>query len=446
MKIDSVNDIWAAISEQIKKTMPEVSFNVWFKDLLLLEIRQDEMILGIYSEYKKGILESTYMNILNNSVKEVMGIDMTIKIVVADESGRIISHNNSLPINSTFEDTLTFDNFIVGSSNRFAHAASMAVADNPRIIYNPLVIYGPSGVGKTHLMLAIRNHIKKKFPEKKIEYIRCEEFTNQLISALHEGRINIGNGSVDDFRNNYRNLDVLLIDDIQFIAGKDQTQEEFFNTFNALYQSNKQIVVTMDRPPKEIKTLDSRIRGRLEMGLFADITPPDYETRVGIINTKANSLGISLDENIVYYIAEHIKMNTRQLEGVVKKLQAHIQIQNHVPSISVVQNIIKEVVNDTQPEPIKVERIIEEVARSYDVSESDILSRRRTAELAHARQVAMYIARETTELPYQAIGEAFNKDHTTVLYNVRQIEEFLVVHPYEKEIIDDIIKNLKNEN
>lgn len=446
MKIDSVNDIWAAISEQIQKTMPEVSFNVWFKDLRLLEIRQDEMVLGIYSEYKKGILESTYMNILNNSVKEVMGIDMTIKIEVADESGKIISNNTALPINSTFEDTLTFDNFIVGSSNRFAHAASMAVADNPRIIYNPLVIYGPSGVGKTHLMLAIRNHIKKKFPEKKIEYIRCEEFTNQLISALHEGRINIGNGSVDDFRNNYRNLDVLLIDDIQFIAGKEQTQEEFFNTFNALYQSNKQIVVTMDRPPKEIKTLDSRIRGRLEMGLFADITPPDYETRVGIINTKANSLGISLDENIVYYIAEHIKMNTRQLEGVVKKLQAHIQIQNHIPSISVVQSIIKEVVNDTQPEPIKVERIIEEVARSYDVSESDILSRRRTAELAHARQVAMYIARETTELPYQAIGEAFNKDHTTVLYNVRQIEEFLVVHPYEKEVIDDIIKNLKNES
>ena len=202
----------------------------------------------------------------------------------------------------------------------------------------------------------------------------------------------------------------------------------------------------MDRPPKEIKTLDSRIRGRLEMGLFADITPPDYETRVGIINTKANSLGISLEENIVYYIAEHIKMNTRQLEGVVKKLQAHIQIQNHIPSISVVQSIIKEVVNDTQPEPIKVERIIEEVARSYDVSESDILSRRRTAELAHARQVAMYIARETTELPYQAIGEAFNKDHTTVLYNVRQIEEFLVVHPYEKEVIDDIIKNLKSNN
>ncbi len=444
MHIDSVNDIWTAISEQIRNKMPEVSFNVWFKDLRLLEIKQDNLILGIYSEYKKGILESTYMNILGSCVKEVMGIDMTIKIVVADESGQIVSQD-SVPANSDFEDTLTFDNFIVGSSNRFAHAASMAVADNPRIIYNPLVIYGPSGVGKTHLMLAIRNHIKKKFPEKKIEYIRCEEFTNHLIRALHEGRVNTGIETVDDFRSNYRNLDVLLIDDIQFIAGKESTQEEFFNTFNALYQGNKQIVVTMDRPPKEIKTLDARIRGRLEMGLFADITPPDFETRVGIINSKASSLGISFDENIVYYIAEHIKMNTRQLEGVVKKLQAHIQIQNHTPSISVVQSIIKEVVNDIQPEPIKVEKIIEEVARSYDVSENDILSRRRTAELAHARQVAMYIARETTELPYQAIGEAFNKDHTTVLYNVRQIEEFLVDHPYEKEIIDDIIKNLKSE-
>jgi chromosomal replication initiator protein len=201
----------------------------------------------------------------------------------------------------------------------------------------------------------------------------------------------------------------------------------------------------MDRPPKDVKTLDDRIRNRLEMALLADITPPDYETRVGIIKKKAESLGITLDENIVYYIAEHIKMNTRQLEGVVKKLQAYIQIQNHTPTLVIVQSIVREVVNDTKPEPIKIEQIITEVARSYDVSEKEIISKRKTAELAKARQIAMYIAKETTELGYKPIGEAFGKDHTTVLYAVKKIEAHLKENPHEKELIDDIIKNLKTE-
>ena len=437
MQIDTLTDIWEAICTEIKKNLPEISFNVWFRDLHPVEIRNGEIVLGIYSDYKKGILESNYMQILKPAIKQIMGIDMEVKIVVEDEDGKIVP-NVVAEVNSSFEDSFTFDNFIVGSCNRFAHAASMAVSDNPNIIYNPLVIYGTSGVGKTHLMLAIRNQIKKKYPEKRVEYVRSEDFTNQIIDAIHSG-------TTDLFRARFRNLDVLLIDDIQFIAGKDQTQEEYFNTFNSLHQNNKQIVVTMDRPPKDVKTLDDRIRNRLEMGLLADITPPDYETRVGIIRKKAESLRISLDDNIVFYIAEHIKMNTRQLEGVVKKLQAFIQIQNNVPNLSIVQNIIKEVVNDTQPEPIKIEKIISEVSRTYDVSENDILSKRKTADLVQARQIAMYIARETTELPYKSIGEAFGKDHTTVLYTVNKIEKMLKERPYEKEIIDDIIKNLKNE-
>ncbi len=437
MQIESLTDIWEAVCQELKKRMTEISFNVWFKDLHLIEIRNGEIVLGIYSDYKKQIIESNYMNIIKPSVMEIMGIDMEIKIVVEDENGRIITNKVSEVVTS-LNDSYTFDNFIMGSCNRFAHAASMAVADNPRIIYNPLVIYGPSGVGKTHLMLAIRNRIKEKFPEKRVEYVRCEDFTNQLINAIQTG-------TSDIFRNTYRNLDVLLIDDIQFIAGKEQTQEEFFNTFNALHQDNKQLVFTMDRPPKDVKTLDDRIRNRLEMGLFADITPPDYETRVGIIKKKAESLGIFIEENLVHYIAEHIKMNIRQLEGVVKKLQAFIQIQNHTPTVAVVQNIIREIVNDTKPEPIKIEQIIGEVARTYDVSEKDIISKRKTAELAKARQIAMYIARETTELSYKPIGEAFGKDHTTVLYAVKKVESFLKENPHEKEVIDDIIKNLKNE-
>ncbi len=437
MQIESMTDIWEAICAELKKKMTEISFNVWFKDLHLIELRGGEIILGIYSDYKKQIIESNYMHIIKPIILEIMGIEMEIKIVVEDENGKILQ-NTVAPVNTSFEDSFTFDNFIMGSCNRFAHAASMAVADNSRIIYNPLVIYGPSGVGKTHLMLAIRNRIKEKYPEKRVEYVRCEEFTNQLIDSIHKG-------TADLFRNRYRNLDVLLIDDIQFIAGKEQTQEEFFNTFNALHQGNKQLVFTLDRPPKDVKTLDDRIRNRLEMGLFADITPPDYETRVGIIRKKAESLGISIDENLVYYIAEHIKMNIRQLEGVVKKLQAYISIQGHTPTVANVQNIIREVVNDTKPEPIKIEKIVEEVARTYDVSEKDILSKRKTAELARARQIAMYIAKETTELAYKPIGEAFGKDHTTVLYAVKKVDMWLKENPHEKEIIEDIIKNLKNE-
>lgn len=436
MDINSLNDIWQAISEMLLEKMNQISYNVWFKDLHLIEIREGQMVFSIYSAYKKKIIESNYMPVFKPIIQEIMGIDMEIVIVAEDENGQIVQ-NEIATADSSFEDSLTFDNFIVGSCNRFAHAAAMAVADNRNIIYNPLVVYGQSGVGKTHLMLAIRNQIKKKYPEKRIAYIRSEEFINEFISSVHNGR-------AEEFRNTYRNLDVILIDDIQFIAGKEQTQEEFFNTFNSLYQANKQIVVTMDRPPKEIKTLDDRIKSRLEMGLFCDITPPEYETRVGIIKKKAESLNITIEESLVHYVAEHIKVNTRQLEGVVKKIQALLQM-NVNPTLSIVQGIVKEVVSDLAPEPIKIDKIINEVARTYEVSENEILSRHKTADVAKARQVAMYIARETTELSYKAIGESFGRDHTTALFSVNKIEELVKTSPYDKGLIEDIIKNLKNE-
>ncbi len=441
MSVKVLDDIWEAVCEECKKTITEVAFNCFLKDLKPVSLNDGEFIISIGNEYMLDVIVQNYTEVLNNAIKTVMGIDVVAKIVLEDSEDDILKAEQ-FSEGLSFEDFFTFKNFIVGSSNRFAHAASLAVADNPNIIYNPLVIYGPSGVGKTHLMLAIKNRIKYKFPKRKVEFIRGEEFTNQLIQALQGGKL--GLGTIDDFRNKYRNVDVLMIDDIHFIAGKEQTQEEFFNTFNVLYQKNKQIVVSLDRPIKDIKTLDERIRSRLQGGLSADITPPDFETRVGIINKKAEQMGIKIEESLVYYIAEHIKINTRQLEGVVKKLQAFITIQNRIPTMSVVQGFIKDVISDTQPEPIKIEKIISEVARTYNVSESDILSNRRTASLALARQVAMYIARETTDLSFKAIGESFGKDHTTVLYNVNRIESFLKDKPYQKELVEDIIKNLKS--
>ena len=446
MQIESIKDVWKAVCDECVKRqyITEIAYGVWFADIVPIKMENGKFIGSIYSCYKKSIVESNFKNYIELALKDIMGFPIEFELLLSDENGSIISTNpeekNNDNSHNSFESNFTFENYIVGSSNRFAHAAAMAVADSEVTInqYNPLVIYGNSGVGKTHLLLAVKNHINKKFPSKKVEYIRGEEFTNNMIAALRDG-------TIEDFKNRYRNADCFLMDDIHFIAGKDSTQEEFFNTFNSLYQNNKQIIVTCDRPPKDIKTLEERIRSRFEGGVMADITPPDFETRVGIINTKASLLNLSLDENIVYFIAEHIKMNTRQLEGVVKKLQAYVNLQNKTPTISVVQGFIRDIISDTTPEPIKIDEIIFQVSKTFNVSEKDIISKRKTAAIAFARQVAMYIARETTELSYKAIGESFGKDHATVLYNVQKIEEHLNNNPFDKELVEDIIKNLKRD-
>ncbi len=434
MTIESLSDIWEAVCTECKKSITEIAFNVWLKDLTPVSMNDGKLTLSIYSAYKKQIVESNYLSLLKESLKQIMGFDMEINI----------SLGNTNPLNEVQtlnnDEKYTFENFVVGQTNRFAHAAALAVVNNPAFEYNPYVIYGPSGVGKTHLMYAIKNEISKRHAGIKIECLRGEAFMNQFIQALNEGR-----EAINSFQDKYRSVDVLLIDDLHIIAGKEQTQEEFFNTFNVLHDNNKQIVVTLDRPPKAIPTLEDRIRSRLESGLLADITPADFETRVGIINKKAEQLGITLSEEIVYETAKKIIANTRQLEGVVKKLQAYIKIENKTPTIPVLKNFIRDVINDFQPEPIKIEHIIEEVARTYQVNENDILSSRKTAQLVLARQISMYIARETTDLSYQAIGESFGRDHTTALYSVRKIEAFLKERPHEKKIVDDIIRNLKSE-
>ncbi len=436
MKIESLNDVWEAVKEVCLESITEVAFNCWFKDLHPIELRAGEFILGIDNEYKKGIIEDNYGHILKNAMKQIMGIDFEVIILIEDENGSVVTEQ--VPEDFSFAALCTFDNYIVGPTNSFAHAASFSIANNELVSQTPLVIYGNSGVGKTHLLLAVKNHSLKYFPHRKVEYLRCEDFTNQMIAAIKDG-------TISEFRTRFRSVDILLIDDIQFIAGKEQTQEEFFNTFNALYQNNKKIIVSMDRPPKEIKTLDERIRSRFEGGLFADITPPDFETRVGIIRKKVAELNFTLDDNFVFYIADNIKKNVRQLEGVVKNLKTYLQL-GVAPNMSVIQDLIKKVVDDSAPEPIRIEKIVGEVARSYNVSEADIYSNRKTQQLALARQVAMYIVKEMTDLTYQAIGDHFGRDHTTVLYNVKKIENFLKDRPYEKEMVDNIIRNLQEFN
>ena len=326
----------------------------------------------------------------------------------------------------------------VGSSNKFAHAASLAVAANPAGAYNPLFIYGNSGLGKTHLLYAICNDLKRSHPEMTTLYIKGDDFTNELIDAIQHG-------TTSTFHQKYRKTDVLLVDDIQFIAGKDSTQEEFFHTFNSLYEAKKQIVLTSDRPPKEIQTLEDRLRTRFEWGLIADIQPPDFETRIAIIKRKAEALDLELPGDVCEYIATRLKTNIRQLEGAVKKMKANWLLNGDAPTMANAQTAISDILNNDQPPPLTVEKIIEEVGRTFGVSPDDIRSSKRSANISNARQIAVYVVREITQLSMTTIGEEFGgRDHSTVVYAVQQVEKNMKKDSKTKAMVEDIIKNIRD--
>ena len=444
IRMDSINDVWDLVCDKCKSfilegRLSEPGYNTWIKILRPVSLENNEVTMAINSEFKMNIVKQNYCALLEECFEDILGFPVKLKFVVRDTEGEA-----EAPIKPSANFTLTdsnysFENFIVGSSNSLAHAAALAVAERPSAAYNPLFIYGNSGVGKTHLLLAIHNRIKEKFPEKKQLYVRTEDFTNELISALHYNR-----DAVTAFRNRYRDIDVLMMDDIQFIAGKESTQEEFFNTFNTLLQNDKQIVLTSDRPPKDIKTLDERIRYRFEGALLTDIAPPDFETRVGIIKRKAENSGLELNDDVVYYVAEQVKNNIRQLEGVVKNFQAHINIEGGKVDLSMARMVIRDIKSSEISDPITADKIISEVARTYSVSESDILSKKKNGPIVFARQVAIYITRSMMTLTQKKIGEIFSIDHSTVVYSLGKIESILKSNPHEKEIVDDIIKNLQD--
>ncbi len=331
----------------------------------------------------------------------------------------------------------TFDTFVPGDSNRFARTVALAVAEGSGHDFNPLCIYGGSGLGKTHLLTAIQTEIKRTHPDFVIMYVTCEQFTNELIAAIRAG-------STEDFRMKYRVADLLLVDDIQFIAGKESTQEEFFHTFNSLHDAHKQIVIASDRPAKEIKSLEERLRTRFEWGLTADVQPPDFETRVAIVKRKAELLHLDLPEDVAEFIANHLKNNIRQLEGAVKKLNAYYMLEGIQPVISVAQNAIKDILNETQPVPVTIEKIIGEVSRTFNVSPADIRGTKRNANVASARRVAIYILREVTGMSMEEIGREFSgRDHSTIVYSLKTMERDMKNDQHLRETVSDIIKNVK---
>lgn len=438
--MESIKEVWEGVERYLRTVdgMPQVVFDVWIAGIEPYAIKDGEMVVYVNTNYQRRIILENYAERIMNAFQHVLGIPLGLKIIAREvPTEETKTETPAVPETAvSFEANFTFDNFIVGSSNKFAYAASQAVATKPAVQYNPLFIYGGSGLGKTHLLYAICNEIRKNMPSAKIFYTKAETMTNEIIEAIQKH-------TTADLRAKYRQVDVLLVDDIQFLAGKESTQEEFFHTFDFLHSNNKQIILTSDRPPKEIATLSDRLRNRFEMGLMADIQPPDLETRIAIIRRKAESLDIPISDDIAEYIAGQLKSNVRQLEGVVKNMKAQYMLKGEKLSVLTAQNAIRDIRNDNQPVTVTVDRIISEVARSMMVKPEDIRSQKRSAPISQARQVAEYVMRNVTGLPMQSIGDEFGaRDHSTIVYAIRKVEERMEKDSVFKNTVNDIIKNI----
>ena len=451
-----------------KINAPLSTFKLWFGDFVLLSLNEEEAVFCTPTELRKRILTSKYMNLISEALEEILGFGVsTIKIESSEALAKSNAEHEPLDLTPTKEEALeneerekkikallgddndtpneekknlldeyTFDNFIEGASNKFAKAACLAVANTRATDYNPLFIYGNSGLGKTHLLCAVINHMKIKFPKLKIVYKKCEDFMNELITA-------ISTYSTGEFKEKYRGADVLLIDDIQFIAGKVSTQEEFFHTFSYLYESNKQIILTSDRPPQEIKPLEDRLRSRFEGGLIADIQPPSSELRAAIIKKKAASLNLTISNELVEYMASRLHENIRQIEGVIKKLGA----MNAMTGREVTKEAIDEVISIIDPGNIPVDilinKIISTVCKYYGVSVDEIKSKKKTDAVANARHIAIYIIRKLTDKSFKEIGNIFSRDHTTVMASCDRVTTNIKTMIKTDSDIKKLIKEIK---
>lgn len=438
-----LHSIWDQVLNLMKVELTEVSFNTWLKTIEPISISSDTIILAAPNEFTKGILVGRYLNLIKNAVKHVTKKDYNVQFIIPGEEYSLnigqsivqenIENNQRAQLNPKY----TFDTFVIGNSNRFAHAASLAVAEAPAQAYNPLFIYGGVGLGKTHLMHAIGHYILNQNPSTKVVYVSSEKFTNELINSIREYRN-------EEFRNKYRNVDVLLIDDIQFIAGKEGTQEEFFHTFNALHESNKQIIISSDRPPKEIPTLEDRLRSRFEWGLIADIQPPDLETRIAILRKKANVENIKVNDDVMLYIASKIESNIRELEGALIRVVAYSSLTNSDITVELAEEALKDILSTNKVVEITVDSIKEIVSKNFKIKIEDFNSKKRTRAIAYPRQIAMYLTRELTDLSLPKIGDEFGgRDHTTVIHAYDKISADIKENPELKRKIEDMIKQLK---
>ena len=436
--------LWEKTLQLIKGELSPPSFNAFFKQIKPLQIQSNTLILLVPNDFTKGILEDRYLNLIESSVNQLSLKKHNIKFVLSENEVKGLDNDQQLDDDKqirkkypNLNPKYTFDTFVIGNSNRFAHAACVAVAEAPARAYNPLFLYGGVGLGKTHLMHAIGHHIMEQKKDPKVVYVSSEKFTNELINSIKDDRN-------EEFRNKYRNVDVLLIDDIQFIAGKDRTHEEFFHTFNSLHEANKQIIISSDRPPKEIPTLEDRLRSRFEMGLITDIQAPDFETRMAILRKKAQMEDIDVPNEVTVYIAKNIKSNIRELEGALTRVVAYSSLTNRTISFELASEALKDIITTSKHEEITVNRIKEKVSAVFSLKMEDFNSKKRTRSISYPRQVAMYLSRELTDLSLPKIGEEFGgRDHTTVIHAHDKISKDIENNEDFKEKVNKIILDLK---
>ena len=437
--LNSMKDLWDSVLKRLSGELSETTINTWFDEVTVVTMEDSAFVLHCSNTFKKNTIEARFLPHIKAALKDLFSTDLEVKILDDDQLAAYHGVAPDRPGDLSESQAFTFETYVVGPQNKLAFAAAKAVTEKPGENYNPLFIYGDSGLGKTHLLYAIANALRKKRPDARIVYVKGDDFTNELIASIRENRN-------AEFREKYRQTDILLMDDIQFIAGKIQTQEEFFHTFNTLYESGRQIVLTSDRPPKEITQLEDRLRTRFEWGLMVDVAPPDFETRFAIIQNKAAMLGVKLPGDVMDYIAENITSNVRQLEGVVKRLTAYRDILDDTITVDSVKRAIKDVIRTGTYIPTP-DVIIEESARSFQLSGADLRGQSRSKKTAMARQIAMYLMRNLTNLPLKEIGEEFGgRNHATVLSSIRKVEELLKSDPDISATVRDITSNINSKN
>ena len=438
------NDILQSVKEEYELT--DVSYNTWLKPLDIYAIQDNKVFILVPSE-QMGLnyINKKYYLPIKVTIAEMTGIEYDVEFVLPEQAKQIRPvkpKKNTMresSENSNLNPNYTFDTFIVGSNNRFAHSASLAVAESPGEVYNPLFIYGGAGLGKTHLMHAIAHFIQTEHPELKVLYVTSETFTNELIESIRNGN----NSAITKFRDTYRNIDVLLIDDIQFIIGKESTQEEFFHTFNVLHIAKKQIIISSDRPPKEMETLEERIRSRFEWGLQADIGSPDYETRMAILHKKVEMDGFKIKDEILHYIAVNIKSNIRELEGALNKLIAYSNLEGKPITMEIAVKELQNIISPDKPLEITPQLIVEVVSEHFNITVDQIMSKNRSSDIAKPRQIAMYLCKQMTSQPLDSIGQLLGgRDHSTIIHGVKKITSEYETDDVLRNTIDTIKKKI----
>ena len=439
--MSSIKEIWDNTLEGIKDAIANASYQTWFKETSMIHLDNDKAVIKADSQFQRDWLERNYSELIQDNLYEVMGEKPEIQVITEAHQKEESAYGSmqetprpepEIPVHKQLNGNNTFETFVIGNGNRFSHAASLAVAEAPAKAYNPLFIYGGVGLGKTHLMHAIGHYVLEHRPNAQVAYLSSEKFTNEFINSIRDNK-------TEEFRNRYRNVDVLLIDDIQFLAGKESTQEEFFHTFNELHEANKQIVISSDRTPKEIPTLEHRLRSRFEWGLITDITPPDLETRIAILRKKCEEEEVEIPNEAMIYIANHIQTNIRELEGALTRVAAYSKLVNQPLTPEMVSEALKDLVTQTSAKKITVTDIQEAVAEFYDIQIEEFASKKRTKSIAFPRQIAMYLARELTDYSLPKIGEVFGgRDHSTVIHAHEKVSKMLNEDEIFKQELEEI--------